>query len=148
MRHDRLKRLSHEDRLEIQDLIVSYAALLDLQRFDELTGLFIACGVIELPDGRLQGVPEFISHLQSTPARRLHHVDSIWLSCCAWDCQARSHYFETGWDAARSETVVLTAGIFEDLIVHVDDQWRFGRRRFDPLDPSTSLPAALPALTR
>jgi hypothetical protein len=148
---NRLKRLSLEDRLEIQDLVVSYARLLDLRQFDELAGLFAVGGVLELPDKKLHGVERIKAHFQAASAQwrpkdRLHHVDSVWVCSCDWDCAVRSHYFETGWSSVRDEPVLLTSGVFEDLIVHNDGVWKFSSRKFESLDPSSRAPAS--GLTR
>jgi hypothetical protein len=144
MHTNRLKHLSLADRLEIQDLIVGYAALLDLRKFGELADLFDASGVLELPGTHLQGVAQIRTCFEAESAQswhrdRLHHVDSIWIDCRDWDCIARSHYFETGWNPTRGECTLLTNGVFEDLIIHGTDGWKFSRRKFSPANP---LPAS------
>ena len=136
MHANRPKRLSLEDRLEVQDLIVSYVTLLDLGQFDALAGLFITTGVLELRDTRLQGHGEIGKYFQTASVQSrhqgcLHHADSILASSRDWDCIVRSHYFETGRSAGGGEPALLTRGVFEDLIVHCNDGWKFSNRKFN-----------------
>lgn len=133
-----LKRLSVEDRLQVHDLIVGYVTLLDLGQFDALASLFLPTGVIELPQTRLQGSTEIRTYFQTAAVQsshrdRLHHADSISVGSRDWDCIVRSHYFETGRGAGREESVLLTSGVFEDLIVHCNDGWKFSHRKFAPV---------------
>jgi hypothetical protein len=128
-----MKRLSLEDRLQVNDLVVSYVTFLDLGQFDALAGLFLPAGVLELPDIRLQGTEEIRTYFQTDSVQadhkaRHHHADSISIGVHDWDCIVRSHYFETGRGAA-GEPALLASGAFEDLIVHCNDGWRFSSRK-------------------
>jgi hypothetical protein len=130
-----MKRLSVEDRLQVNDLVVSYVTFLDLGRFDSLAGLFLPAGVLELPESRLEGAEAIRAYFQTPDVQashkeRLHHADSISVGACDWDCLVRSHYFETGRDAAGAGSALLASGVFEDLIVHCSDGWKFSNRKF------------------
>jgi len=130
-----MKRLSVEDRLQVNDLVVSYVTFLDLGQFDSLAGLFLPAGVLELPENRLQGSPAIRAYFQSPDVQashkeRLHHADSISVGSCDWDCLVRSHYFETGRGSEGAGSVLLASGVFEDLIVHCSDGWKFSHRKF------------------
>jgi hypothetical protein len=132
-----MKRLTVEDRLQVQDLVVSYVTFLDLGKFDALADLFLPTGVLELAETRLQGSGELKAHFQSTVVQaahrdRLHHADSISVGSCDWDCLVRSHYFETGRGASDGPVVLLKSGVFEDLIVHCNHGWKFSSRKFRP----------------
>jgi hypothetical protein len=131
----RLKRLSLEDRLEIHDLVVGYSTFLDLQQFDELPRLFLGAGVLELPETKLRGAEQIGTYFQTASAQsahqgRLHHADSIWVCSHDWDCVVRSHYFETGRSPETGGQALLVSGVFEDLIVHCNDGWKFSSRKF------------------
>ena len=135
-----MKGLTVEDRLQVQDLIVSYVTLLDLGKFDALAGLFLPAGVLELPEKRLQGSEQIRTHFQTASVQalhkdRLHHADSVSVGSCDWDCLVRSHYCETGRSAGGGALVLLTGGIFEDLIVHCNQGWKFSSRKFSPASP-------------
>lgn len=130
-----MRRLSVEDRLQVQDLVVSYVTLLDLGKFDAVAGLFLPTGALELPDKRLQGSEEIHAYFQNASVQashrdRLHHADSLSVGTCDWDCLVRSHYFETGRGAEGGALVLLTSGVFEDLIVHCNHGWKFSSRKF------------------
>jgi hypothetical protein len=132
-----MKRLSVEDRLQVQDLVVSYVTLLDLAQFDALAGLFLPTGVLELPEKRLQGIGEIRAHFQNESIQaqhrdRLHHADSVAVGSRDWDCIVRSHYFETERGSGREECVLCASGVFEDLIVHCTEGWKFSTRKFSP----------------
>jgi len=133
-----MKRLTVEDRLQVQDLVVSYVTLLDQGKFDALADLFLPTGVLELAaDTRLQGSGEVRTYFQTAFVQashrdRLHHADSISVGSCEWDCLVRSHYFETGRGSSGGPVVLLTSGVFEDLIVHCNHGWKFSSRKFTP----------------
>lgn len=135
-----MKRLTVEDRLQVQDLVVSYVTFLDLGKFDALADLFLPAGVLELPEAQLRGSGEVRTYFQATPVQtshrdRLHHADSISVGSCDWDCLVRSHYFETGRNGTGGPVVLLTSGVFEDLIVHCNHGWKFSSRKFHPANP-------------
>jgi hypothetical protein len=132
-----VKRLTVEDRIQVQDLVVSYVTFLDQGKFDALADLFLPAGVLELAETRLQGGGEVKTYFQSASVQashrdRLHHADSISVGSCDWDCLVRSHYFESGRGASGGPLVLLTSGVFEDLIVHCNHGWKFSSRKFKP----------------
>jgi hypothetical protein len=133
-----MKRLSVEDRLQVHDLVVSYVTFLDLAKPDELAGLFLPAGVLELPDIRLQGSEEIRTYFQTDSIRarhqeRLHHADSIWVGVHDWDCIVRSHYVETGRSGDGGGPGLLASGVFEDLVVHCNDGWKLSNRKLHEL---------------
>ena len=122
-----------EDRLQVHDLVVRYVTCLDLGQFDALASLFLPEGVLELPEIRLQGSEEIRTYFQTDSVQalhgnRLHHADSISVGCHDWDCIVRSHYLESG-RGTNGEPVLLATGVFEDLIVHCTEGWKFSSRK-------------------
>jgi len=121
-------------REQIRDLVAAYAHCADSGRFDELTALFAADGVLETPDGQqhrgagairtfLGGTKAQLAAATATPFIR-HHVSTLRIAVADQNEATGAAYFFVVTERGPDHW-----GRYRDHYVCRDGQWRFAHRR-------------------
>ena len=135
MKTDRFKHISIEHRLDIHDLLARYAWSLDLKSSADIASLFAQAGTLDVSGERIQGTALIREYFEAQfthadMSESQHHVGTIWIEPCGWDCLVRSYAFETRHLSAEGRPELIASGYFEDTIVREAGELKFGERKY------------------
>jgi len=117
------------DREQIDDLLTAYAIALDVDDIDECVQLFTPGGGFEVYGRRFEGWDGLRKMMTAAP-RGMHFAGRAQIAVDGDRATVRSQLIFI--EAAMSETRLA---IYDDVVVKVDEQWRFETRRCRFLTP-------------
>lgn len=127
--------MSHRD--EIEDLIARYTHAYDLDRLDDMFGIFTddAQMTMRIADGDLIGpfegpaaIVQMMKEAHSGQTDRRRHVSSNLAVALTGDDTATAISYLTLLAVDAAELKMLSVGTYEDELVRQDGKWLFAKR--------------------
>ena len=131
-----------EDRALIEDLQARYMFALDNKDYDTYVGTFTEDGILDIGEGEWKGRDFIKKTLEAIPASEpltkdttlhratgRHNITNIVLKVEGDTAWGRAYWFHLSNDNPQRGGVVDNYGHYEDVIVKVDGQWLFSKRK-------------------
>jgi hypothetical protein len=121
------------DRYDIQQLLVDYAAAIDLRRFDDLDAVFTPDAYIDYRamggiDGRYPQVKAWLAEVLPAFANYAHMLGLPSIRVDGDTATARTFCFNPMVLAGEKPTTMLLGLWYDDEFVRTADGWRMNRR--------------------
>ncbi len=131
-----------EDRALIEDLQARYMFALDNDDYETYIGTFTEDGILDIGEGEwkgrdfirktLEGIPEQEPVIKDTTLHRAtgrHNITNIVLKIEGDTAWGRAYWFHLSNDNPQRGGVVDNYGHYEDVIVKVNGEWLFSKRK-------------------
>jgi hypothetical protein len=134
--------ISIEDRLRIQDLLMSYVWANDSANLEGIVAAFTPDGIVQTGTGERLPVEEWASSTLAHPGRRgrQHWVQIMSMHAHENGCAVRSYWKVVQWLVGPNTRTVNAMGYYDDICTKVDGHWRIREKRIHRCNDMTTLP--------